>query len=126
MHELIDKYERMSEASPDSCIYAKIAQAEPEKVDDEIRVGGERMPCDDEGMDKSITTAFQFGIVMGFGKKYDEMDKVMEDLKKAITPQPDEDCDTCKHGYFGNRQCDNCRMRYPSHYEREEEHHGSD
>ena len=31
--------------------------------------------------------------------------------------------DTCKHGYFGGRQCDNCRVRYPSHYEREEEHH---
>ena len=28
-------------------------------------------------------------------------------------------------GYFGDRQCDNCRVRYPSHYEREEEHHGS-
>ena len=39
--------------------------------------------------------------------------------------QPEEDCDTCKHGYFGDRQCDNCRVRYPSHYEREEEHHGS-
>ena len=34
--------------------------------------------------------------------------------------QPEEDCDTCKHGYFGDRQCDNCRVRYPSHYEREE------
>ena len=42
-----------------------------------------------------------------------------------VQPQPEEDCDTCKHGYFGDRQCDNCRMRYPSHYEREE-HHGSD
>jgi len=40
--------------------------------------------------------------------------------------QPEEDCDTCKHGYFGDRQCDNCRVRYPSHYEREEEQHGSD
>ena len=31
--------------------------------------------------------------------------------------QPEEDCDTCKHGFFGSRQCDNCRVRYPSHYE---------
>ena len=44
----------------------------------------------------------------------------------SAQPQPEEDCDTCKHGYFGDRQCDNCRVRYPSHYEREEEHHGSD
>ena len=36
----------------------------------------------------------------------------------AAQPQPEEDCDTCKHGYFGDRQCDNCRVRYPSHYER--------
>lgn len=41
----------------------------------------------------------------------------------SAQPQREEDCDTCKHGYFGDRQCDNCRMRYPSHYEREEEHH---
>ena len=32
--------------------------------------------------------------------------------------QPEEDCDTCKHGYFGDDQCNNCRVRYPSHYER--------
>ena len=44
----------------------------------------------------------------------------------SVQPQPEEDCDTCKHGYFGDRQCDNCRVRYPSHYEREEEHNGSD
>ena len=41
----------------------------------------------------------------------------------SVQPQPEEDCDTCKHGFFGSRQCDNCRMRYPSHYEREEEQH---
>ncbi len=44
----------------------------------------------------------------------------------AVQPQTEEDCDTCKHGFFGNRQCDNCRVRFPSHYERKEEHHGSD
>lgn len=41
----------------------------------------------------------------------------------SAQPQPEEDCDTCKHGYFGDRQCDNCRVRYPSHYEREEGQH---
>ena len=51
--------------------------------------------------------------------------EILENLPSA-QPQPEEDCDTCKHGYFGDRQCDNCRVRYPSHYEREEEHHGSD
>lgn len=32
--------------------------------------------------------------------------------------QPEEDCDTCKHGYFGDEQCGRCRVRYPSRYER--------
>lgn len=55
----------------------------------ELKGYRERMPYDNEGIaPKSITTAFQFGIVMGFGKKYDEMDKVMEEVKKAVSPQP--------------------------------------
>ena len=32
--------------------------------------------------------------------------------------QPEEDCDTCKHGYFGGACCNNCKVRFPSHYER--------
>ena len=32
--------------------------------------------------------------------------------------QPEEDCDTCKHGYFGDTCCNNCMVRFPSHYER--------
>ena len=51
--------------------------------------------------------------------------KAIEQLPSA-QPEPEEDCDTCKHGYFGDSQCNNCRVRFPSHYEREEEHHGSD
>lgn len=44
-------------------------------------------------------------------------------LYEAIRDMPaveHEDCDTCKHGRFGSRQCDNCAMRYPNHYERDE------
>ena len=29
-----------------------------------------------------------------------------------------EDCDTCKHGYFGDSRCNVCSVAYPSHYER--------
>lgn len=32
--------------------------------------------------------------------------------------QPEEICDTCKYGYFGDGMCDYCRVRYQSHYER--------
>ena len=39
------------------------------------------------------------------------------DIMRFPSAQP-ETCDTCKHGYFGDTQCDNCCVRYPSHYER--------
>ena len=53
-----------------------------------------------------------------------ELAELITEAADALERQTCEDaCDTCKHGYFGDRQCDNCRMRYPSHYEREEEHH---
>lgn len=41
-----------------------------------------------------------------------------EQTINALPSAQPEDCDTCKHGYFGDSQCDNCRVGYPSHYER--------
>jgi len=35
-----------------------------------------------------IAKAFQFGVAFGFGKRYDELDRVIEEIKKVITPQP--------------------------------------
>ena len=49
-----------------------------------------------------------------------EIDKAYEEILQLPSAQP-EDCDTCKHGYFGDSHCDNCRVRYPSHYERRTE-----
>ena len=43
--------------------------------------------------------------------------KAWKKIKKLPSAQP-EDCDTCKHGYFGDDQCERCRVRYLSHYER--------
>ena len=50
------------------------------------------------------------------------MHQVEESLKQYELPSQSEseECDTCKHGYFGDSSCNNCRVRYPSHYEREE------
>ena len=42
---------------------------------------------------------------------------IMGDLRKLPSAQP-ETCDTCKHGYFGDEQCNDCRVRFTSHYER--------
>ena len=43
--------------------------------------------------------------------------RAAREIEKLPSAQP-EDCDTCKHGYFGDEQCERCRVRYPSHYER--------
>lgn len=45
-------------------------------------------PCED------VAKAFQLGMALGFGKKYDEMDKVMEEIKKVIT-QDQQSCEDC-------------------------------
>lgn len=43
--------------------------------------------------------------------------EVVNFLKSRPSAQP-ETCDTCKHGYFGDEQCNDCRVRFTSHYER--------
>lgn len=35
-----------------------------------------------------LAKAFIIGMAFGFAKKYDEIDKVMEEVKKAVTPKP--------------------------------------
>jgi hypothetical protein len=55
----------------------------------------------------------------------DIIDEIMERLA-SVTQQPEEDCYTCKHRYYETWRCVRCRVRFPSHYERREEHHGSD
>ncbi len=48
----------------------------------------EQQPCDDEdNVGKSVATAFQFGMALGFGEKHDKIDRVMEEVKKAVTPK---------------------------------------
>lgn len=42
-------------------------------------------------------------------------------IEELPSAQPEEDCNTCKHGDFGGRQCDNCCVVYPSHYERRDD-----
>ena len=81
----------------------------------ELRDYRERMPYDNEGIaPKSITTAFQFGIVMGFGKKYDEMDKVMDEIKKAVIPQS-KTGHWIVHpkGIYAHLVCDKCLSSAP-------------
>ena len=54
---------------------------------------------------EDIAKAFQFGLAFGFGKKYDEIDRVVDEIKKIITPQP-------RKGHwiptYGNVKCSVC------------------
>jgi hypothetical protein len=37
---------------------------------------------------EDIAKAFQFGLAFGFGEKNDEMDRIIDEIKKVVTPQP--------------------------------------
>jgi hypothetical protein len=50
---------------------------------------------------EDVAKAFQLGMALGFGEKYDEMDKVMEEVKKAVTPHS-------KMGKWINDKCSVC------------------
>ena len=52
---------------------------------------------------------------MGTDSNKKRLDEWINNLPSA---QSEEDCDTCKHGYFGDTCCNNCKVRFPSHYER--------
>ena len=76
-----------------------------EKICKKILEALKQEPCDNEGITlRDVTTAFQFGVDMGLAKKYDEMDSVMEEVKKVITPQPktgqwiEDKCSVCGKG----------------------------
>ena len=50
-------------------------------------------------LNEEVAKAFQIGLAFGFAKKYDEMDKVIEEVKKAATPKPEtvtEFADRCR------------------------------
>lgn len=36
---------------------------------------------------EDIAKAFQFGVALGFGKRYNEIDRVMDEIKKVFTPE---------------------------------------
>ena len=50
---------------------------------------------------------------------FEQLREAVDAAIEALKAQP-EDCSTCKHGHFSDRQCDYCGVRYPSHYERDE------
>ena len=54
---------------------------EDDAISRQAALGCCRNECED------IAKAFQFGLAFGFGKKYDEIDRVIDEIEKVITPQ---------------------------------------
>jgi hypothetical protein len=86
-----------------------------------IKNGTPLQSCED------VAKAFQIGIAFGFGEKHDEMNKVIDEIKKVITPQPKTShwislddfrgkynengfmCSECnKHSDYEENFCPNC------------------
>ena len=57
---------------------------------------------------EDVAIAFQLGLAFGFGEKYDEMDKLMEEVKKAVTPKPKMGRWIDKDGISDFMYCSNC------------------
>lgn len=45
-------------------------------------------PVTPQSKSEDIAKAFQFGLAIGFGERYDELDRVINEIKKVITPLP--------------------------------------
>lgn len=124
-----DLIEWIIETDPDWCVGSvrciidhidKMPSAQP--VDKDMNV-----PCTDtidtisrsEAIDDF--TKWKYQLADCFGEDYSGVsivESAIKSLEGYPSAQPEEDCDTCIHGYFGDSQCNNCRVGYPSHYER--------
>jgi len=56
-------------------------------------------------------------LIIAVRKAFESLEQ-FGNAEQLPSAQPEEDCDTCKHGYFGGTWCNNCKVRFPSHYER--------
>lgn len=74
-------------------------------------------------MDNKKAAEILRAIKIGTAHAFLNDDAITSALDTAIDvlEKQEQSCDTCKHGRFGDRQCDNCGVRYPNHYEAEEE-----
>lgn len=43
-------------------------------------------PVTPQSNPEDIAKAFQMGLAIGFGERYDEMDRIIDEIKKLITP----------------------------------------
>lgn len=75
-HRVCQRYIDYSDTLEGRCLVA-ISEGVPEEV---ISLDGE-----------NIALAFQLGIAFGFAKRYDEMDKIIEEIKKAVAPQKESE-----------------------------------
>ena len=61
---------------------------------------------------EDVAKAFQIGMALGFGEKHDEMDKVIDEIKKAVKPQEKtKRCKECKYFEYCKRWGDGCKTK---------------
>ena len=58
--------------------------------------------------------------MVGWCENHCQLPEAFEMAISALKKQ-EQSCDTCKHGHFGDKQCNNCAVRFPNHYEEEKE-----
>ena len=65
-----------------------------EKDGEKMRNAIESLEQEPQSKSEDIAKAFQIGLAIGFGERYDELDRVIDELKKIITPQKKNEVDT--------------------------------
>jgi len=70
-----------------------------------------------------VTSKKAINILLHHKEAFELSGKTAESIDLAITAlkKQEQSCDTCRHGRFGSEACIKCRVRFPSHYEAEEE-----
>ena len=110
---------------PDSCFHCKLAEVcQHYKAEHYANKRHEDCPLEEvpETHDKRTEThtcdLIDRQALCEYALNQKDKSVTPNDIMRFPSAQPEEDCDTCIHGYFGDSQCDNCRVGYPSHYER--------
>lgn len=104
--EVVDGHNRIKQIKAVTLEECKCAEEHRQLAEwlKELKQLRELQSCWDAINQEDIAKAFQLGLAYGFGEKHCEMDKVIDEIKKVITPQPktgywifDDECK--EHGH---------------------------
>lgn len=77
----------------DHKIIHKIYEGDPRTfyISKALDMAIESLEQESQSKSEDIAKAFQLGLAIGFGERYDELDRVIDEIKKVITPQNEVD-----------------------------------